>query len=264
MKKRRRILPGAALLAIFTLAAPALAQTHGDLATNAPADAAPTVPAGPVIMPPAAEAPPAPSTASSPVPPPNAASLTPQISSPGATPKEEEIDDIRPPLFYLRSWLWLWITLGVLALAGLFVLLWKWLSQRTGFNPKTAYDLALEKLEKARELMREDDPAPYAIAVSETIRTYLGQRFQAPSSRLTTEEFLRRMQDDSATPLAEHRELLGDFLRACDLVKFARYQPTQAELEEVQQSAVAFVQATKPGASVEPSPARLAPAAAHS
>jgi hypothetical protein len=54
------------------------------------------------------------------------------------------------------------------------------------------------------------------------------------------------MQQDTSTPLAEHAELLGAFLRACDLVKFARYQPTLAELEQVQQRAVNFVTATKP------------------
>ena len=39
------------------------------------------------------------------------------------------------------------------------------------------------------------------------------------------------MEADRATPLAEHRNLLREFLQSCDLVKFARYQPTLAELE---------------------------------
>ena len=87
---------------------------------------------------------------------------------------------------------------------------------------------------------------PYAVAVSETIRTYLGQRFHSPSTRRTTEEFLRQMEADRATPLAEHRELLREFLQSCDLVKFASYQPRLAELEHVQQRAREFVLATKP------------------
>ena len=87
---------------------------------------------------------------------------------------------------------------------------------------------------------------PYAVLVSETIRSYLGQRFQAPSTRRTTEEFLRQMEADQATPLAGHRDLLRDFLQSCDMVKFARYQPTLTELEQVQQRAITFVTATKP------------------
>ena len=70
--------------------------------------------------------------------------------------------------------------------------------------------------------------------------------FQSPSTRRTTEEFLRPMEADPTTPLAEHRELLRDFLQSCDLVKFARYQPTLTELEQVQQRATSFVTATKP------------------
>ena len=82
--------------------------------------------------------------------------------------------------------------------------------------------------------------------VSETVRNYLGQRFHTPSTRRTTEEFLRQMQADPNTPLAEHRDLLREFLEACDLVKFAHYQPGRDELEQVQQRAVSFVTATRP------------------
>lgn len=250
----------AALLATL----PAFAQTNADTApapANAPSDAPPS---GPVVMPPATATQPAPkpftdsstipSTPVSPAPPAanppspaDAASLGSQI--PGANPsgnKEEDIYDIRPPFFFLISW-WPWIlaALGTLLSIGLFFLLLRLFRDR-GMSPKTAYDLAMDKLAQARGLLREDEPAPYAVAVSETIRTYLGQRFGLASSRRTTEEFLRQMESDPNTPLAEHRDLLGAFLRACDLVKFARYQPTMAELEQVHERAVAFVQATRP------------------
>ncbi len=222
---------------------------------------------GPVIMPPADQAPPAPEAtpvpeASPPAPAPTAPETTPapqpgppspsvQIPTPpgatSATPQQqEEIYDIRPPLFYLRSWFWLWIALAIVGLVALVVLLWSWFRTHAEAKVRTAYELALEKLENARALMNESAPEPYAVAVSEILRTYLGQRFQARSSRLTTQEFLRDMQSDTATPLAEYRDLLGDFLQACDLVKFAKYQPRLSELEQVQQSAVTFVTATKP------------------
>ncbi len=158
----------------------------------------------------------------------------------------DQLDDIRPPYFYLHSWSWLWIALAIAAFIALLVLAWIWLRPRRLLSPKTAYELALEKLEKARSLLREDAPMPYAVFVSETIRSYLGQRFQSPSTRRTTEEFLRLMEANRTTPLAGHRELLRDFLSSCDLVKFARYQPTLAELEQVQQRATTFVTATKP------------------
>jgi hypothetical protein len=166
--------------------------------------------------------------------------------SPAGDAPQDDIADIRPPLFFLHSWVWLWITLAALAAAALLVLLWKWFAPQRLLSAKSAYDLTLEKLDKARALLKEEEPMPYAILVSETVRAYLGQRFQTPSTRRTTEEFLRLMESDAGTPLAEHRDLLRHFLQACDLVKFAKYQPTLAELEQVQQRAVTFVTATKP------------------
>ena len=158
----------------------------------------------------------------------------------------DDIYDIRPPYFFLQSWTWLWITLAGIAALTLLAALCFWLWPKQQLSPRTAYDLALEKLEKARGLLREDVPMPYAVMVSETVRSYLSQRFETPSTRRTTEEFLRLMQADPTTTLAEHRDLLREFLQSCDMVKFARYQPTIAELEHVQQRAVSFVTATKP------------------
>ena len=260
--------------------APAVCGTTGTSAsaqTNAaPADLAPTTSntqSGPVVMPPAASAPPqgdatfqpppsAPAVQNGPViaPPMGNSSFQPPLTAPGVQggpaqgisptagpgPKGDEIYDIRPPFFYLRSWFWLWIVLAALATAGLITLIWRWLASRGSVPPQTAYEQALANLERARELMNEDDPEPYGVAVSEAIRTYLNQRFHAASTHRTTEEFLRQMQDDAATPLAAHRDLLGAFLQACDLLKFAKYHPGLPELEQVHQRAVNFVAATKP------------------
>ena len=164
----------------------------------------------------------------------------------GGAPPQDALDDIRPPYFYLHSWTWLWIALAIIAAIIGLIYLWFRLRPQKQLTPKSAYELAMEKLEKARELLKVENPMPYAIFVSETIRSYLGQRYQAPSTRRTTEEFLRQMEADKTTPLAEHRDLLREFLQSCDMVKFARYQPTLPELEHVQQRATTFVTATKP------------------
>jgi len=219
------------LISLVLFAAPvAHAQTNTpDATTNAPGA---TAPAAPFV----------PDAAPQPAPP--------ALNTPGPgnapTPQPEDIYDIRPPFFFLHSWFWWWIALGLAGTISLLVLAWFWLRPQRQLSPRTAYELTLEKLEKARALLREDNPMPYAVFVSETIRSYLGQRFAAPSTRRTTEEFLRQMEADRATPLAEHRDLLRDFLQSCDLVKFARYQPTLTELEKVQQRAFTFVTATKP------------------
>jgi len=173
-----------------------------------------------------------------------------------ASPQTDQLADIRPPYFYLHSWLWLWIVLAIIIAIGITILLWLIFRPQRVLSAKNAYELTLERLEKARALLREDNAMPYAVSVSETIRSYLGQRFQSPSTRRTTEEFLRLMEADRTTPLAEHRDQLRSFLQSCDLVKFARYQPTLAELEEVHERATSFVLATKP-------PPPSSPATAH-
>jgi hypothetical protein len=220
------------LISLVLASFPFIAQAQTDSApatTNAPTVTVPPTSTN-VIAPPTSASPP-----------------TTIVNGPGTqSSHEEDIDDIRPPFFFDHGWLWLWIALGMAGLAALIFLLWNWLKPVKMLNPRTAYELALEKLEKARAILREENPMPYAVLVSETIRSYLGQRFQTPSTRRTTEEFLHRMEIDQATPLAEHRDLLRHFLQSCDLVKFARYQPTHAELEEAHQRAVNFVTATKP------------------
>jgi hypothetical protein len=217
---------------------------------------------------PATNAPPAPSTPSdtNPAPATNATSVpadiapapapipAPAIPQPSfqpspaqtATAPQNDIDDIRPPYFFLQSWSWFWIALAAFALLALLALLFVIFKPHRLLSPKSAYDLTLEKLEKARAILREDNPVPYAVFVSEAIRAYLGHRFHSPSTRCTTDEFLRLMESDPNTPLAGHRDLLRHFLQSCDLVKFARYQPTLQELEDVQQRAWNFVTATKP------------------
>jgi hypothetical protein len=229
-------------------------------------------PRGPVVMPPAApdatnapaadSAAPAPQTASpdaapSSTTPPNSTSpgstlsapptgTGPALTPPAAGGQPNDIYDIRPPFFYIKSLAWLWLTLLALALVALLIGLFLWFKPLRALRTKSAYDLALERLEQARALLDENHPEPYAVSISETIRSYLSQRFHTPSTRQTTEEFLQQMVRDPASPLAGHRELLREFLESCDLVKFAHYQPTRDELEQVQQRAVTFVTATKP------------------
>jgi hypothetical protein len=254
--------PAPFLLLTILLAAPLLAaaQTNTDSApptTNA-APAAATTPAPADSAPPATNAAPAATTTPEPAdtapapaaalvpasPPPQTNTQTIPVQADAA--QQEEIDDIRPPYFFLHPRFWLWIALATGAVLALIALLWHLFKPHRLLSAKSAYDLTLEKLEKARTMLREDYPMPYAVFVSETVRDYLGLRFETPSTRRTTDEFLRLMENNPNTPLAEHRDLLRHFLQSCDLVKFARYQPTLDELEDVQQRAWNFVTATKP------------------
>jgi hypothetical protein len=105
------------------------------------------------------------------------------------------------------------------------------------------YRRALERLRAALELIHQ--PERFCVAVSDTVRVYLEERFDLHAPDRTTEEFLSEIQ--SGSRLSEmQRQLLGDFLTRCDLVKFARYEPGEPELRELHDAAMRLVEETDP------------------
>jgi len=88
-------------------------------------------------------------------------------------------------------------------------------------------------------------PREFCIAVSDTIRGYLEERFTFHAPERTTEEFLYELREtDLLTP--DQKDGLGEFLKRCDLVKFARYEPREPELRDLHESAVRLVDETEP------------------
>ncbi|MDQ6631578.1 MAG: hypothetical protein M3Y82_07445, partial [Verrucomicrobiota bacterium] len=83
------------------------------------------------------------------------------------------------------------------------------------------------------------------IIVSDTIRVYLEERFAFHAPERTTEEFLYELKStDLLTD--DQKKSLGEFLSRCDLIKFAKYDPTETELEDLHQSAMSLVEETEP------------------
>jgi hypothetical protein len=100
--------------------------------------------------------------------------------------------------------------------------------------PVPAHVRAKQKLEEALALITQ--PKPFVIAVSDTARTYLEERFDFHAPERTTEEFLRELRGTDLL-LPEQKESLGNFWRAATLVKFAKYEPGENELRELHSSA---------------------------
>ena len=110
---------------------------------------------------------------------------------------------------------------------------------------------AKQKLEEALALIAQ--PKPFCILVSDTARFYLEDRFDFRAPERTTEEFLHELQKTNLL-LPDQKESLGEFLKRCDLVKFARYEPREIELKDLHDSAVRLVDETEPRpAPAEPS-----------
>jgi hypothetical protein len=83
--------------------------------------------------------------------------------------------------------------------------------------------------------------------LSDIVRQYIERRFSIMAPEQTTDEFLLQTRT-SPVLNDEHKDLLGGFLRAADMVKFARHQPTADEAGRAFSGARAFVDETAPAA----------------
>ncbi|HTY48276.1 MAG TPA: DUF4381 family protein [Steroidobacteraceae bacterium] len=154
----------------------------------------------------------------------------------------QDIRDIRPP--YLIAQTWLWVLVGAAALAVLGVLVWLVLRWWRRPARVSLLGATLARLEGTRPLMQRGDVQGFSVAVSDIIRDYVERRFSVHARAQTTVEFLRAALDSKASPLKPHEQQLGDFLRYCDLAKFARWTFAAAEMEAMLDSARRFVEQT--------------------
>jgi len=169
------------------------------------------------------------------------------------SPTPADIRDIKPPVAISNGWEWLWWGLVILVIVAAIILWWRWW-QKKKLNvpvvpPVPAHIRAKQKLEEALALIAQ--PKPFVIAVSDTARTYLEERFTFHAPERTTEEFLRELSGTDLL-LPEQKDSLGNFLASCDLVKFAKYEPREPELRELHTAAVRLVDETEPKAVQSP------------
>jgi hypothetical protein len=158
-----------------------------------------------------------------------------------------DIRDIAPPLEIPGEFAWLWWVVGAAVLITTVVALLIYLRTRRQqvIAPIVIppHIRAKQKLQDALALIAQ--PKPFVIAVSDTARWYLEERFKFHAPERTTEEFLHELQRTDLLT-RDQKDSLGGFLASCDLVKFARYEPGEAELRELHASAVRLVEETEP------------------
>jgi hypothetical protein len=159
------------------------------------------------------------------------------------------------PLIYIpNQWLWVVWTAVILALLTALWFGWRWWRRKPAFVPPPvpAHVRARRRLEQA--LASISEPKLFSILVSGAIREYLEERFDFRAPERTTEEFLHELQG-SFLLTVEQKASLADFLASCDLIKFAKYEPTETELRGLYQSALRLVHETEP----RPGPANVPP-----
>jgi len=158
-----------------------------------------------------------------------------------------DLRDIKPPVEIPSGWAWVWWVAAALALILLAWWAWRYWQRKKSIVPVVPvvppHVRARQKLEQALALLGQ--PREFCILVSDAIRWYLEERFQFRAPERTTEEFLHELQGTQLLS-AGQKSFLGDFLVRCDLVKFARYEPGEAELRDLLASALRLIEETEP------------------
>lgn len=154
---------------------------------------------------------------------------------------ELDIKPISPPVALPESrnltWLWLLLVAAVLLAAGAFLVLRNRRGTQAVTPARPGHEVALERLEQLRRqhLIEQGQLKEFYFRISSILRRYLEDGLGLHAPERTTEEFLNELSREEPAPdsiiNAERRVLLRDFLRHCDLVKFAKHEPSRQEID---------------------------------
>ena len=160
------------------------------------------------------------------------------------------IEDIEGPVEMPKRASRGWIAvLAALAIAAVAVVGFVFRKKKTRaliriFRP--AHDLAYARL---RALVTEDLVEAGRIKefyerISSILRHYIEDRFELHAPERTTEEFLVELQSTNVLAPSD-KEVLGEFLMHCDLVKFAKHDPTTEQIQRTFDLVKDFIERTR-------------------
>jgi hypothetical protein len=133
---------------------------------------------------------------------------------------------------------------AVTAIATLGCVLW---CRRLGPKQvqRSAYSIAREALDRliSAPLPVTDQLDAFYVKLSAIVRNYLENRFGLRAPELTTEEFLETLSNSPDLDV-RYRQLLREFLRQADLVKFAGAVPAENEIRQSLEAAHKFIEET--------------------
>lgn len=168
------------------------------------------------------------------------------IVPPPAAAVTNDIHGVKPPIAIPNDWAWLGWLLLIAAMAAAGVWAWKFRKKKKALAPVSPpippHVRARQRLHAALGLIQ--DPRVFCIEVSDVLRTYLEERFHFHAPDRTTEEFMMELHDTHILTV-DQKQSLQEFLQSCDLVKFARHEPTEAALLELHESALRLVDETQ-------------------
>lgn len=162
----------------------------------------------------------------------------------------KDIRDIKAPLYFPSKLKPFLIAVLIIIIMSALILLFLFLKKKKEVDemppPRPPHEIALALLEmlERKDLITKGKVKEFYTELSYILRRYIEDSFSLRAPEMTTEEFLVTVKD-STELTSEHKRLLREFLAHCDLVKFAKYGPTQGESHESFKSVKDFVEQTK-------------------
>ena len=168
------------------------------------------------------------------------------IVPPPSAAATNELRAVKPPVEIPAEWAWLWWTLVALAVMAAALWVWRRWRKKSSLAPSAPpalpHVLAKQRLQAALAFIH--DPREFCIRVSDALRAYLEDRFRFHAPDRTTEEFMQELHGTHLLTF-DQRATLEQFLQSCDLVKFARHEPTEAALRDLHEAALRLVDETQ-------------------
>jgi len=164
------------------------------------------------------------------------------VANPPPRPQREEWTALKRATLYAA--------VGIVAGALLAYLFWRYKNRPRPVPPppppRPAWDVAIEKLDEVRHagLLEVGRFGEYFDRVNDVMRSYLGARYGFDGLESTTDETLAKLSQVQSPGLS-YPDVV-DFLRECDLVKFANVVPTPAECSRALDAGERIVRATTP------------------
>ncbi len=160
----------------------------------------------------------------------------------------EDIEDVVALPKAELPW-WIWALAGLVTAAVVFA---GWLLLRRKrtralvriFQP--AHELAYARLRAlvAEQLVEQGRTKEFYERISGILRYYIEDRFDLHAPERTTEEFLAELQYAQVLT-APDKQALQEFLTHCDLVKFAKHDPTTEQIQRTFDLVKDFIEKTR-------------------
>ncbi len=143
-------------------------------------------------------------------------------------------------------WLWTLAALGVAVVPATWLLLRRRRAKQLVRIFRPAHELAYARLRAlvAENLVEQGKIQEFYERISGILRHYIEDRFDLHAPERTTEEFLEELRYAQTLAPAD-KSVLEEFLTHCDLVKFAKHDPTTEQVQRTFDLVKDFIERTK-------------------